>query len=46
MSTGQLVHWLVIDSRVDVYRTVIVGSLVSDRFTGGCLQDSDSWFAG
>ena len=44
MSTGQLVHWLVIGSRVDVFRTVTVGPLVSDRFTGGCLHDS--WSTG
>ena len=41
-----MVHWLVIDSHVDVYRTVTVGPLVSDRFTGGCLQDSNRWSAG
>ena len=36
-----LVHWLVIVSTVDVYRTVTVGPLVSDRFTGKCLHDSN-----
>ena len=29
---------------MDVYMTV--GPLVSDRVKGGCLQDSNSWFAG
>ena len=41
-----LVRWLVIGSQVDVYRTVTVGPLVSDRFTGGYLQDSNCWSTG